>query len=100
MSMLYATAGILYGALSITLRSGARKWLAALLFSLTALASGTHCFLGHVKAFRLCWLFMILSFFGQCVWLLSTKVLDAKVKKLVVSLALHGSGTSKLTSEL
>jgi hypothetical protein len=90
--MLYATAAILYGALSVTLGKTARTSVAILLLGLVVSASIAHCFMGDVKSFRRCFLSMVLSVFGQCVWLLSNVVSDAKVKKDVQLLALYGTG--------
>lgn len=91
-SMLYATTATLYGALSITLGGIARQGLAVLLFGVVVTMSIVHCFLGHVKAFRLCFLTMILSVTCQCIFLILTKVPDVNVKRNARSLGIYGSG--------
>jgi hypothetical protein len=88
--MLYACAGILYGALSITLGSSARKSLAVLLSALIIVISIAHAMLGHVVAFRLTFLFLLLCVLGQLVFLVSTRVPDAKVRTEGSMLALYG----------
>jgi hypothetical protein len=96
--MLYCTAAILYGALSITLNKTARTSLAISLSGVILVVSITHFFIGDVETFRRTFLVMLLSVFFQCVWLLSARVPDAKVRRQSQYLALYGTG--KLLSEL
>jgi hypothetical protein len=90
--MLYTTAAILYGALSITLGSTTRNSLSIVLLGIIVAVSIAHCFLGDVKSFRISFLIMVLSVFLRCLWLLSVRVPDKQVKKDVKYLALCGSG--------
>jgi len=96
-SMLYATAGILYGALSITLVGSAKQSLAIILTVTITAVSFAHAMLGHVTAFRLCFLMMVLSVFGQLLYLVSSKVPDPKVRKEGTLLALFGAGMFPFT---
>lgn len=91
--MLYATAGILYGALSITLTSSVRKSLAVLLTTLIIAISIAHALLGHVTAFRLTFLTLLLCVIGQLSWLVSTKVPDAQVRRDGKLLTGYGAST-------
>jgi hypothetical protein len=93
--MLYCTAAILYGALSITLGKATRNSLATFLTGVIIAVSIAHFFIGDVKTFRRTFLAMLLSVLFQCVWLLSARVPDAKVKREAQYLALYGTG--KLT---
>jgi hypothetical protein len=90
--MLYCTAAILYGALSITLGKATRNSLATVLSGIIIAVSIAHFFIGDVKTFRRTFLAMLLSVFFQCVWLLSARVPDAKVKREAQYLALYGTG--------
>jgi hypothetical protein len=90
--MLYATTAILYGALSISLGRTARNFLSILLLGIIVAVSVAHCYMGNVRAFRLTFLAMLLSVFGQCVWLLLAKVSDVKVLRQTRDLALYGTG--------
>jgi hypothetical protein len=91
--MLYCTAAILYGALSITFGKATRNSLATVLSGIIIGVSIAHFFIGDVKTFRRTFLAMLLSVFFQCVWLSSARVLDAKVKREAQYLALYGTGT-------
>lgn len=90
--MLYCTAAILYGALSITLGNATRKWLAALLSGIIIAFSIAHFVIGDLKTFRRTFLAMLLSVLSQCIWLLSARVPDVKVKREAQDLALYGTG--------
>lgn len=90
--MLYATAAILYGALSITLGKATRNSLATLLTGIIIAVSIAHFFIGDIKTFRRTFLAMLLSVLFQCIWLLSARVPDAKVKREAGYLALYGTG--------
>jgi hypothetical protein len=90
--MLYCTAAILYGALSITLGRGVRNTVATILAGIIVAVSIAHFFIGDVKTFRRTFLGMLISVFGQCFWLLSARVPDAKVKREAQYLALYGTG--------
>ena len=93
--MLYCTAAILYGALSITLGKATRNSLATFLSGVIIAVSIAHFFIGDVKTFRRTFLAMLLSVLFQCIWLLSARVPDARVKREAQYLALYGTG--KLT---
>lgn len=92
-AMLYATAGILYGALSITLGSSVRRTVAALLTAGVIALSIAHTFLGNVTVFRLTWLAMLLTVTSQLIYLVSAKVPDKKVASEVKLLATYGGVT-------
>lgn len=92
--MLYCTAAILYGALSITLSKATRNSLATVLSGIIIAVSIAHFFIGDVRAFRLTFLAMLLSVLFQCVWLLSARVPDVKVKREAQYLAAYGTGKS------
>jgi hypothetical protein len=91
--MLFTTISILYGALSITLGSDARIALATLLAGVAFLISVNHVVVGDVECFRLWFLFLVLGTFAQCVWLLSAKVPNIKVKREAQQLATYGTGS-------
>jgi hypothetical protein len=91
--MLFTTISILYGALSITLGSDARIALATLLAGVAFLISVNHVVVGDVERFRLWFLFLVLGTFAQCVWLLSAKVPNIKVKREAQQLATYGTGS-------
>jgi hypothetical protein len=91
--MLFTTISILYGSLSITLGSDARIALATLLAGVATLVSVNHVLVGDVKQFRLWFLSLLLGNFIQCIWLLSAKVPDIKVKKEAQQLAGFGTGS-------
>ena len=93
--MLFTTISILYGSLSITLGSDAKIALATLLAGVATLVSVNHVLVGDVKQFRLWFFSLVLSNFIQCVWLLSAKVPDIKVKKEARRLAGFGTGSFK-----
>lgn len=90
-SMLFTTISILYGAFSITLGSDARIALATLLTGVALLISVNHVVVGDVERFRLWFLFLVLGTFAQCVWLLSAKVPNIKVKREAQQLATYGT---------
>lgn len=90
--MLFATAAILYGALSIGIKGKARTFVAVLLSTLVVAIAAVHSIWGNVKAFRLCFLTMVLSVFIQCVFTLPAKVPAADVRRNARNLALYGSG--------
>jgi dihydroceramidase len=97
-SMLYATAAILYAAISISKKGKAKTFAAVLLLVMVVLVSVLHCYLGHVKFFRRCFLGMVVSTFVQCIFVISTKVSDAEVKKDAQKLVVYGSGKSQSSS--
>lgn len=86
--MLYTTTAIVYGTLSITLGSTARNSLSIILLGIIVAVSIAHCFLGDVKSVRICFLIMVLTVFSRCVWLLSVRVSDRRVKREVQYLGL------------
>ena len=90
--MLYATAGILYGVLSITLDPSGRKQLASFLVVAIVAISIAHSILGHIKTFRACFGLMVLSIFGQLVFLVLKKVEDSKMKRDCAYLIFFGAG--------
>lgn len=90
--MLYATAAIMYGAMSITLGRTTRNSLATLVTGIIIAVSIAHFYINDVKTFRRTFLAMLLSVLFQCIWLLSARVPDAKVKRAAQYLALYGTG--------
>ena len=96
--MLFTTISILYGAFSITLGSDARIALATLLAGVAFLISVNHVVVGDVERFRLWFLFLVLGTFAQCVWLLSAKVPNIKVKREAQQLATYGTGSFQYPS--
>ncbi|KAG9241676.1 ceramidase [Calycina marina] len=90
--MLYATAGILYGTLSITLGASARKSLAILMPFFITGVSIAHACLGNVTLFRMTFLSLILSVLGWLTYLVNFRVPDAKVRKDAACLTGYGAG--------
>jgi len=93
--MLCATAGILYGAASITLGPSAQSYLAILLTTVSVAISTAHCLLGHVTAFRIGFVFLVLLVVAQLIFLVMFKISDPIVKRNARLLTLYGVG--KLT---
>ena len=98
--MLFTTISILYSALSITLGSDARIALATLSAGVAFLISVNHVIIGDVERFRLWFLFLVLGTFAQCVWLLSAKVPNMKVKREAQQLATYGTGLFQYPSTI
>ncbi|EKD12772.1 uncharacterized protein L3040_006925 [Drepanopeziza brunnea f. sp. 'multigermtubi'] len=90
-SMLYATAAILYGSLSITMGSTSRKSLATFLTGVIIAASIAHFIICDVQTFRRTFLVMLFTNLGQCIWLFSSRVPDVGVKRAARCLALYGT---------
>jgi uncharacterized membrane protein len=90
--MLYATAGMLYGSISITLSQPLKKALAVFLTVGIFAVSVGHALLGHVSAFRTTFVCMVLIVTGQLIYLVSTKLPDPKIKQEGKYLALYGTG--------
>lgn len=91
-SMMYATASILYAALSVTLGSDARIVLAIFVACVAFTASLMHYSLDYTPGFQMVFGLMILTVFCQCVWLVSNKV-NGRAAKDMKRLAVYGAVT-------
>lgn len=92
--MLFATAAILFGVLSITF-TGKVQTLLAVLISAVIIAIGiAHCYYGDVTAFRIWFLFMIQFIFTQCLFILPAKVRVISIRRNARHLILYGSGNN------
>jgi dihydroceramidase len=94
--MLYATATILYGALSVTLGRTSRRMLAFFLSGVVVPFSITYCFTGDIKAFLIYFLVMVLMVSFQCGWLLLTSNFERKSNEEMTNLAGYGTGEIRL----
>jgi len=90
--MLSATVTILYGAFGTTLGLRVRRALSLFLPPFLVSLSIANYYLGETKPFELCFASMVLMVFFQCLWMISTKVLEAKAKTEMFKLAAYGAG--------
>jgi dihydroceramidase len=90
--MLSATVTILYGAFGTTLGIRVRRALSLFLPPFLVSLSVANYYLGEPKPFELCFASMVLMVFFQCLWMISTKVLETKVKTEMFQLAAYGAG--------
>jgi dihydroceramidase len=90
--MLSATVTILYGAFGTTLGIRVRRALSLFLPPFLVSLSVANYYLGEPKPFELCFASMVLMVFFQCLWMISTKVLETKVKTEMFKLAAYGAG--------
>jgi len=90
--MLSATVTILYGAFGTTLGLRVRRALSLFLPPFLVSLSVANYYLGETKPFELCFASMVLMVFFQCLWMISTKVLEAKAKTEMFKLAAYGAG--------
>ena len=90
--MLSATVAILYGAFGTTLGLRVRRALSLFLPPFLVSLSIANYYLGETKPFELCFASMVLMVFFQCLWMISTKVLEAKAKTEMFKLAAYGAG--------
>ncbi|KUJ19150.1 alkaline phytoceramidase [Mollisia scopiformis] len=92
-SMMYATASILYAALSVTLGPEARRFLGISVACIAFSASLLHYCIDYTPGFQGVFGLMVWTVFCQCVWLVSTKVTDRDAVKDMKGLALYGAVT-------
>jgi dihydroceramidase len=90
--MLSATVTILYGAFGTTLGIRVRRALSLFLPPFVVSLSVANYYLGEPTPFEICFASMVLMVFFQCLWMISTKVLETKVKTEMLKLAAYGAG--------
>jgi hypothetical protein len=90
--MLSATVTVLYGAFGTILGIRWRRALSLVLPPFLVSISATNYYLGQTKPFELCFALMVFTVFCQCLWMISIKVQEAKVKTEMFKLAAYGAG--------
>lgn len=94
--MMYATAAILYAAMSITLGPETRRFLGGSVGFIAIASSLVHYRLNHTPGFQTLFGLMVVTVFSQCVWLLNFKVKNLDAVKDMKHLALYGAGRCSL----